>query len=246
MKKSTLALAAFLAPALCLALLGCGANVPVITVAQIPWPDSETMNYVIQDAQGTAVGTLNTTIVRDGATYLMTTMVVLGNATDEVVMTLDAVDLKPISETRTVYVPQGNAIPGGVYQVRTDYHDNQITIEASLPGDQHQGPYDLEIPADFYAFDEVWYLFRALPLEEGYTGRYTNVIIWTTYQTPSATVTVAGIETVEAPAGSFDCHKLTVTISSITLDMWYAKAAPHYLVKYQKGDSTILLTQLPQ
>jgi len=246
MKKLSLGLAAFLIPLLCLALLGCGANVPVITVAQIPWPDSETTGYVIQDSQGTAIGTLNTAIVRDGATYVMASLVVMGNATDEVVMTLNAVDLKPISETRTINVPAGGAIPSGVYEIRTDYHDNQITFEAYLPGDQHQGPYTFKIPADSYANDEVWYLFRTLPFEEGYTGRYTNVIIWTTYQTPSMTVTVVGTETVDAPAGSFDCYKLEVTIPNTTIHVWYGKAAPHHLVKYQKGDSVILLTELPQ
>jgi hypothetical protein len=176
----------------------------------------------------------------------MASLVVMGNATDEVVMSLNAEDLKPISEIRTINVPAGGAIPSGVYQISTEYHDNQITFEAYLPGDQHQGPYTFKIPADSYANDEVWYLFRTLPFEEGYTGRYTNVIIWTAYQTPSMTVTAVGTETVDTPVGTFDCHKLEVTIPNTTIYVWYAKAAPHYLVKYQKGDSMILLTEFPQ
>jgi len=246
MKKLSLGLAAFLIPLLCLALLGCGANVPVITIAQIPWPDSESTSYVIQDSQGTAIGNLTTAIMKEDATYLMASLVVMGNATDEVVMSLNAEDLKPISEIRTINVPAGGAIPSGVYQIATEYHDNQITFEAYLPGDQHQGPYTFKIPADSYANDQVWYLFRTLPFEEGYTARYTNVIIWTTYQTPSMTVTVVGTETVAAPAGTFECYKLEVTIPSTTIYVWYGKAAPHHLVKYQKGDSMILLTELPQ
>ena len=246
MNKLSLGLAAFLIPLLCLALLGCGPSVPVITVAQIPWSDSETAHYLIQGSQGTAVGTLNTTIVRDGTTYLMTTTVIMGNTTDQVVMSLNAEDLKPISEIRSINVPAGSAIPSGLYLVGTEYHDNQMTFEAYLPGDQHQGPYEFKIPADSYANDQVWYLFRTLPFEEGYTGRYTNVIIWTTYQTPSATVTVVGTENVNVPAGSFDCYKLEVTVSGTTIYVWYAEAAPHHLVKYQKGDSMILLEALPQ
>jgi hypothetical protein len=246
MKKLPLGLGAFLVLVLWLAVLGCGPNVPVITVAQIPWPDSETTYYVIQNSQGTAMGTLNTTIVRDGDKYLMLSTVVMGNTTDEAVMALNSVDLKPISEIRTIDVPAGGAIPGGIYQIMVDYHDSQITFEAYLPGDQHQGPYEFKIPADSYANDEVWYLFRALPFEEGYSGRYTNVIIWTTFQTPSTTVTVVGSETVSAPAGNFDCYKLEVTVANTSVYVWYAKAAPHYMVKYQKGDSLILLTDSPQ
>ena len=241
-----LGMGAFLTLVLCLAVLGCGPSVPVITIAQIPWPDSETTNYLIQNSQGRPVGTLNTTIVRDGDKYLMSSMVIMGNTTDEAVMSLSSVDLKPIAEVRTIDIAPGGVIPGGLYQIITAYGDGQMTFEAYLPDDQHQGPYVFKIPKDSYANDQVWYLFRALPLEEGYSGRYTNVIVWTAYQTPSATVNVVGSETVSAPAGAFDCYKLEVSIADTSIYVWYAKAPPHYMVKYQKGDNLILLNEFPQ
>jgi len=231
--------------ALCLVVLGCGPGTPTITVAQIPWPDSETTSYVIQTDQGIQVGTFDTTISRDGNTYVMTSYAVTGDMTDEVVMRLNADDLKPISEMQTVHVPPGTSLPEGTYEVNTHYYEGRLTLEAYLPGDQHQGPYELKIPADSYANDEVWYLFRALPFEEGYSGRYTNVITWTTFQTPSTTVAIVGTETVSAPAGSFHCYKLEATVADTSVYMWYGTAAPHYLVKYQKGDILLLLTEYP-
>lgn len=244
MRKALSALAAGFV--LCLIVLGCGPTTPTITVAHIPWPDSEATSYVIQTEQGTEVGTFDTTISRDGSTYVTTSYTAAEDATDEVVMTLNADDLKPISGTRTVYVPPGSPITTGTYVVSTHYDDDKLTIEADLPDDQHQGPVDIKIPADSYSNDQVWYLLRTLPFEEGYKGRYTNIVIWPNYAAPSLTVTVLGTESVEAPAGTFDCHKLQLAIADTTIYMWYGIAAPHYMVKYQKGDSLILLTEYPQ
>ena len=244
MKKALPGLAGVLV--LCLVVLGCGPGTPTITVAHIPWPDSEVTGYVVQTEQGTALGTFDTTISRDGNAYVMTSYTATGDMTDEVVMRLNADDLKPISETRTVYVPLGTSLPEGTYVVRTQYYEGKLILEADLPDDEHQGPFDIKIPDDSYSNDQVWYLLRTLPFEKGYRGGYTNVIIWPNLQAPSVTVTVVGTETVEAPAGTFDCHKLQLAIADTAINMWYAVAAPHYLIKYQKDNLLILLAELPE
>ena len=230
---------------ICLALVACGPTVPIITVAQIPWADVETTSYAILDSQGTELGTLNMTIRREGDLYLMTSFTMMGNTTDDITIAMNADDLKPTSETRTIHMESGGPVPGGTYDIIADFSDNQVIIEADLPGDHHQGPYEFNIPADSYANDQVWYLFRTLPFEEGYAGRYTNIVLWTQYQMPAVTVTVVGNETLETPAGIFDCHKLELSVLSITIYFWYGVEAPHYLVKYQKGDTILLLTKHP-
>ncbi len=243
MNKALLALP--LIVIVCLALFGCGPTTPTITVHQIPWPDDETISYAVQDSQGTELGTLNMTIRREGDIYLMTSCTVMGNSTDDITIAMNANDLKPISETRTINVPPGGPITDGTYDISADFSDNQVILEADLPDEEHQGPYEFDIPADSYANDQVWYLFRTLPFEEGYSGRYTNIVVWTNYQTPAATITVVGNETVETSVGSFDCNKLELSVLSITVYFWCGVEAPHYLVKYQKGDTILLLTELP-
>jgi len=243
MKRWLLGLALLLF--ICLSLVACGPTVPVITVAQIPWVDGETTSYAIQDSQGTELGTLNMTMQREGDLYLMTSFTMMGNTTDEITIAMNADDLKPTSETRTIHMASGGPVPGGTYDIRADFSDNQVIIEADLPGNHHQGPYVFNIPADSYANDQVWCLFRTLPFEEGYAGRYTNIVLWTQYQKPAATVTVVGNETLETPAGSFDCYKLELSVLSITIYFWYGVEAPHYLVKYQKGDTILILTEHP-
>jgi len=230
---------------ICLALVACGPTVPVITVAQIPWADGEITSYAVQDSQGTELGTLNMTIRREGDLYLMTSFTMMGNTTDEITIAMNADDLKPTSETRTIHMGSGGPVPGGTYDIIADFSDNQVIIEADLPGNDHQEPYVFNIPADSYANDQVWYLFRTLPFEEGYAGRYTNIVLWTQFQKPAVTVTVVGNETVETPAGIFDCHKLELSVLSLTIYFWYGVEAPHYLVKYQKGDTILLLTEHP-
>ena len=230
----------------CLTAVSCGTSIPAIEPAGIPWPDQEATGYVVQDALGTQTGAFYTSILRQGDAYVMTSYAMVGNATDEIVLTMDAVDLKPISEKRAVYAPPGGAIPEGSYEVRADFVDNQVTVEVDLPDDEHQGPVTLAIPADSYCNDQVWYLFRALPREEGYTGTYTNVILWTSYQTASAQLEVAGNETVETLAGTFDCYRIDLSIDEVEIHFWYAVEAPHYMVKYQKGNVILLLAELIQ
>lgn len=231
---------------LCLTIASCGSGVPVIAPEDIPWPDEEATAYVVQDALGTVTGAFYTTILKQGDAYVMTSHAMMGNATDDIVLTMDAVDLKPISETRTVYVPSGGAIPEGSYEVRADFVDNQVTIELDMPEDEHQGPVTLAIPADSFSNDQVWYLFRALPLKEGYTAAYTNVILWTNFQTPTAQLEVGGNETVETPAGTLDCYRIDLSVDDVDIHFWYGVEAPHYMAKYQKGNVVLLLAELPQ
>ncbi len=134
---------------LCLAMVGCGGGAATLTVSQIPWPDGEETGYVIQDQDGNEIGTAEMTISRDGDTYEMTFDMVIGDSTDNILMTLNADDLKPISETRTIYIPTV-----GTYELSASYSDNQITVEAETP-DGHEGPLTFDIPADSFANDEV-------------------------------------------------------------------------------------------
>lgn len=232
---------------LCLNLAGCcPPRVATLTVSQVPWPDEEMTSYVIEDQQGNEVGNAEIIIAKEGETYVLTSAIIVSEATDEIIIRMKADDLKPISENRTLYIPPGRIIAEGIWQLNASYNASQLTLETETPMVQKE-PYTVDVPEDAFAYDQVLCLLRTLPYKEDYTASYTNIIIWPNLEMPTATVTVTSRETVEAPAGSFDCHKLEVSLENVALKyyFWYGVNEPHYLIKYDNGFSIFLLTEHP-
>jgi Protein of unknown function (DUF3108). len=220
--------------ALCFALVGCAPGKP-LTISAIPWSDEEETSYIIQDQTGNTTGSGNLTITKEGESYI------LGQywAIDEVKQTLSikvaSDSLKPICENQTIVTPEGE------FKINTTYTDNKLKIEAETP----QGPQsaEIDVPDDAYDNDEILFLFRAIPFEEGYQSTYTNIVA-STAQKPKVTITIIGKEQVEAPAGLFDCWKLEFKVSRQKQHFWYSVDSPHYFVKYDNGQDIILLQEI--
>jgi tetratricopeptide (TPR) repeat protein len=90
-----------------------------------------------------------------------------------------------------------------------------------------------------YDNEEVAMGIRRLPLSPDYKA---NLRILTTLGGGNIipiTITVAGVEKVEVPAGVFDCYK--VELSLVKQTFWYSTNANHYLVKF---DATAVTAEL--
>ena len=239
MKRSLLILA--LLTMVCLALAGCGPPaVPTLTISQIPWPDDEVTTYTIEDQDGNTIATGELTIEKGNNTYLLIQHFELTaqEAVQHITLNVSAADLKPISGNQTIQTPEG------VLGVVTTYSEGQVSVTATIDGEEQSATFD--IPGDAYDNDEVLFLFRAIPLEVGYTASYTNVV--PSYGlTPKVTVTVVGEEEVTTPAGSFNCYKLEFSVEGGTQKqyIWYGVDQPHYLVKYDNGTTIFLLAEHP-
>ena len=221
-----------------LAAAGCSSALPTLTIAQIPWPDDEVTTYTVQDAEGSAIGTLELTIQRDDGTYTLTQVVDVTiegqQVQDTVSVTASATDLKPLSMTETVL------FSGQTIEVVATYSEGEVAIVATVDGEEQSAT--IAIPEDAYDDGEVLFLLRAIPFQVGYRATYTDVVPAAGLM-PEATVSVAAEEAVEVPAGSFDCYKVELTVLGTTQYLWYDTESPHYLVKVEVEGTSMVLTE---
>jgi len=94
-----------------------------------------------------------------------------------------------------------------------------------------------------YDNEEFMHLTRVLPLQPGY-----KVTIPTFSSLGGGTVIplvteVTGKESVESPAGTFDCFKIKLNIGQT---LWYSDTPERYLVKFEAGGAAGLLTAISQ
>jgi hypothetical protein len=91
--------------------------------------------------------------------------------------------------------------------------------------------------------EEAMHAMRRFPLQVGYK---TTLPVATTLggTVISIGVDVQGKETVEVPAGKFDCFK--VHLGLVNQDFWFSDDAHRYLVKFDAGPITAQLTSITQ
>ena len=94
----------------------------------------------------------------------------------------------------------------------------------------------------YYDQEEACQILRRLPLAEGYKG-VLPLYIPLGGRTMNLPFEVAGKETLQVPAGKFECYK--VPLPTINQTLWYTTDANHYLVQLEAGGAaTIELEQL--
>lgn len=72
---------------------------------------------------------------------------------------------------------------------------------------------------------------RALPLGQGYAASYIAIVAKTGVAAP-CTLEVVGEESVAVPAGNIASWHVEIRSASSKTDAWYAKEAPHLLVRF--------------
>jgi hypothetical protein len=92
-------------------------------------------------------------------------------------------------------------------------------------------PKTIELPGIVYDNDECLQVIRRLPLAPGYTTTI-SVLVGSAGMVVPVQLSSAGPEKVQVPAGSFECHKVTLTIANTTQTLWYTTDAHRYLVKF--------------
>jgi hypothetical protein len=221
---------------LCFAMVGCAPKEGRM-ISSIPWPDEEETKYTFQDQAGNTMGNGILTITKEGESYILNQDWTIGQVRQISYIKVADVDLKPISGKQSL------VSPGGKIEINTTYVGNKLKVELETP--EGHNTTELEVPTDAYDNDEILFLFRALPFEEGYQFTYTNTVA-ATAQMPKVTVNITGTEQVEVPAGLFQCWKLELEAAGLKQYVWYSVDSPHYLVKYDDKQYIILLQEIPE
>lgn len=128
----------------------------------------------------------------------------------------------------------------GNQNFRIDYQEQTVRFE--IPDRKlHKS---VKLKGDYYDFHSTAYLFRAYPFGSGRKIGF-NLVMDGRGGSPvggfGMVVQEVGRETVQVPAGSFDCYKLEMGLGGMAgsfaagfkFYFWYTADEPHFLVKYQ-------------
>lgn len=227
---------------LCVFTVACSSKVAQLEINSISLPDNETLKYVVKSSDGTQqLGNATVTIAKKDNAYVLSSSEFVGKTKDDITFVASADTLKPISETRVLDIPAGLTIPQGIWQINATVANGKMVVEANTP-QGHQGPSSVGVPSDAYGNDEALFLlFRALPFADGYTARFTNIILWPNVQMPKCTVSVVGKEDVQIGNTRINTWKLELSTGNSKQYVWYATTSLHQLIKYDNGSSMLLL-----
>ncbi len=126
--------------------------------------------------------------------------------------------------------------------VTAEYAPKKVTIRTKgNDGKEKVKKYDLD--GVYYDNEQGWQLFRRLPLADDYKGKMP--ICATFGSGPmKLDVEVTAKETVEVPAGKFECYKLLV--KPVQQTFWISADAHRYAVKFEAGGVMGVLQSIRQ
>lgn len=205
-----------------------GPEIQALRFGAAPWQDGETSAYRITDDNGAVVGTARyvlTALGEDGWTIHRD--VQAPDAQEQVEVTVDGTGFTPRVAT------QVRTEPDGVLRVTTTYSGGQADLVLTNKLDM-QSNERVSVPSDARDARTVAMLVRALPLAQGYAARLNSF-------TPliplleRVTVSVAGQEEVQTPAGTFEAWRVELEAGERDSTLWIAVEPPHALVKMMDG-----------
>ncbi len=116
------------------------------------------------------------------------------------------------------------------------------TITRKTTGRAPSEPAELRLRPHAYDNESSFWLWRALPLAEGYATRYNSVNVYEREQT-TVDLTVVGTTEVTVPAGTFEVWRLLVVAGRASRTAWIEVAPPHRLVQWDNGVSFMQLVR---
>jgi tetratricopeptide (TPR) repeat protein len=126
--------------------------------------------------------------------------------------------------------------------VAAEYAPKKVTIR-SKGDDGKESVKKFDLDGVYYDNEQGWQLFRRLPLADDYKGKVP--ICATIGSGPmKLDVEVTAKETVEVPAGKFECYKLLV--KQVQQTFWISTDAHRYPVKFEAGGVIGVLQSIRQ
>lgn len=99
---------------------------------------------------------------------------------------------------------------------------------------------ELRLRPNAYDNESSFWMWRSLPLAEGYVTRYTSVNAFERNQS-TVDLSVVGTATVTVPAGTFETWRVLVVAGRASRTAWIEVAPPHRLVQWDNGVSFMQL-----
>jgi hypothetical protein len=230
-----------------LLLAGCSQAVPQpLLFGAAPWPEGEQSTYTLTGADGQRAGSAVYALASvpsaeadgEAAWQLVRTITALGSQ-ETMTITMDAAGFRPqASQLERVGAAGRETVDavysGGQVDLTLNTRQNIMTVQRE------------QVPSDARETVALPMILRALPLADGYATQI-NTFLPVAAQLERITVSVAGEETLQTPAGSFATWVVDLDAGDAESRAWIAKDAPHVLVKYVDGrnNATLELTEIP-
>jgi hypothetical protein len=196
-------------------------------VSAVPWRSSESAVYVLKSKdKGEVVGRTTLGIAPSGSNVALSQSFANDTATDASTVVADSQTLKPVSATRKIKNPKDDR------ELVVTYSKDGALIK---DGDKQSG---ISVPEHAYDNDASLFIWRTLPFEDGYQGKYVTMI--TNRRTKQeVTLKVRGKETVRVPAGEFTAWRLEIAADDAKQVAWIADTPARTLVRYDNDNGLI-------
>jgi hypothetical protein len=209
------------------------ANLPAeLALQPVPWVDGERLQLTLSLASGLDIGTVEYRAFRtesDGRKLWQVGARMFAQANSLSKADVDAETFTPVASTwKHALLGEASAIfrPGEVEVARVGKENHKVAVDGPI-----------------YDNEQCVHLVRRLPLEVGYKASLPLVS-----SLGGGTVVAIGIEvptkeTVQTPAGEFECFKVVMNVGQT---FWFSTDAHRYLVKFEAGGATALLASIAQ
>jgi len=199
-----------------------------------PWQEGEVTVMEIEK-EGELFLVQELQVKKEGEALLFITEHLSTNFPQRRQVTLDASTLLPLRTEFDQVTEEGKSTLLAVYE------DRNVGITREDENGSRQQNVTLPGRA-YYDFEQLPFLVRALPLEEGWRGKL-NLLVAPTARKVVSEIAVTGREEVNVPAGTFDAY--IVEAAGLEQKFWVAVEPPHQLVKHENG-ITGLVSELAQ
>lgn len=213
----------------------------MIALEPAPWQDGEVLMYSLLSPSGANLAG-------------MTTSINASQHEGEAVWHFEKYIAGPNRWYRSVIASQedffpikGSSVHSKLGNANVTFEENQITTIFKMGKKSEQ---ITKISKLVYDNEQAQHLVRRLPLAPGYS--VTVTVYEPLFNSISdVKISVEGKETLDVPAGSYDCFKLKLAVSKdgAHLDdqfIWVADNSSRYTVKFHTSEATIVLDRIKQ
>ena len=199
----------------------------------VPWGDGDELHMDITLPNGMAAGRQVfrvSKVAKDGRDYWQCDnwqMVTLNGMVSRSRVDVDFESFKPIRSTWT------HTLLG---QADATYDQDKVTVEVA----GKEKPVVLKLDKIMYDNEQCAEVLRRLPLEVGFQAEVTAVSTLVAQKVP-ITVSVDKKETIETPAGKFECFKIDFSIGQ---SFWVSSDKHRYIVRFEAGGVAANLTKV--
>lgn len=198
-----------------------------IKLLPVPWGDGDEMIYELKLATGMGVGHQ---VFRVNQAELKGDKVWEFNAWQTVTLNNQAGKSRVYANFETFAPITSRWKHTMLGDSQAVYSDDEVKIEL-LNKDE---PVTIALDGPAYDNEQVAEMFRRLPLEEGYKEAINVIPILTATSLPLE-VEVTGMQTLEVPAGKFECFVLQLNIGQT---FWISNDEHRYIVRFEAGGVT--------